>query len=201
MLNYTTKIPAHQSIAEISKMLAKAGAKAVMQEYDDDGTVKSLSFSLIFNGNTIGFRLPVNWQAIQSILQRCAEGLSHSLPHPFLRRQVATMSEPAVSIPGGDGLERLTDRFLQCLARPGPRVPKEGLDLGEGLLNRRKIGRVGWKKQHLASFLLDELADSCPLMDAQIIHHHDLADTQTGNEDLLEGGLKGHCIGCPLDDH
>ena len=68
MLNYTTKIAAHQSIAEISKMLAKAGAKAVMQEYDDDGTIKSLSFSLIFNGNTIGFRLPVNWQAIQSIL-------------------------------------------------------------------------------------------------------------------------------------
>jgi len=31
-------------------------------------TVKSLSFSLFFNGNTIGFRLPVNWQAIQSIL-------------------------------------------------------------------------------------------------------------------------------------
>ena len=68
MLNYTTKIAAHQSIAEISRMLAKAGAKAVMQEYDDDGTVKSLSFSLVFNGNTIGFRLPVIWQAIQSIL-------------------------------------------------------------------------------------------------------------------------------------
>lgn len=68
MLNYTTKVPAHQSIAEISRLLAKAGTKAVMQEYDDDGTVKALSFSLIFNGNTIGFRLPVSWQAIQSIL-------------------------------------------------------------------------------------------------------------------------------------
>ena len=50
MLNYTTKISAQQSIAEISKMLAKAGARAVMQEYDDDGTVRSLSFSLVFNG-------------------------------------------------------------------------------------------------------------------------------------------------------
>src|SRR5260370_2043301 len=39
-----------------------------MQEYDDDGTGKSLSFSLVFNGNTIGFRLPANWQAIQSIM-------------------------------------------------------------------------------------------------------------------------------------
>lgn len=68
MLNYTTKIEAHQSIAEISKMLAKAGAKAVMQEFDDDGTVKSLSFSLIFNGNTIGFRLPINWRAIHIIV-------------------------------------------------------------------------------------------------------------------------------------
>ncbi len=68
MLNYTTKVPAHQSIAKISRMLAKAGAKAVMQEYDDDGTVKSLSFSLIFNGNTIGFRLPINWRAIHTIV-------------------------------------------------------------------------------------------------------------------------------------
>ena len=34
MLNYTTKIPVYQSIAEISKMLAKAGAKAVMREYE-----------------------------------------------------------------------------------------------------------------------------------------------------------------------
>lgn len=49
-------------------MLAKAGARAVMQEYDEDGTVKSLSFSLVFNGNTIGFRLPVNWQAIHTIV-------------------------------------------------------------------------------------------------------------------------------------
>lgn len=68
MLNYTTKIPAHQSIAEISRLLAKAGARAIMQEYDEDGMVKSLSFSLVFNGNTIGFRLPVNWQAIHTIV-------------------------------------------------------------------------------------------------------------------------------------
>ena len=69
MLNYTTKVPAHQSIAEISQILAKAGARAVMHEYDDAGHIKSLSFSMLFNGREIGFRLPANWQGIQPIMQ------------------------------------------------------------------------------------------------------------------------------------
>ena len=68
MLNYTTKVPAHQSIAEISKMLAKSGASAVMHEYDDAGNIKSLSFKMKFDGQDIGFRLPANWQNIQIIL-------------------------------------------------------------------------------------------------------------------------------------
>jgi hypothetical protein len=75
-----------------------------------------------------------------------------------------------VSIMSGDGLERLTDRFHTSPRAPWPRVPKEDLDLGEGLQNPRNIGRVDWKKQHLAPFLLDELADPCPLMGAQVIH-------------------------------
>src|SRR5438067_10561624 len=111
------------------------------------------------------------------------------------------MSEPPLSILGCHSLERLSDRFFQSLARSGPCAPKEGLDLGEGLFNRRKIGRVVWTKQHMASFLLDELADACPLMDAQIIHHHNMAGMQTGDEDMLQVGFKRRRIGCPFDHH
>ncbi len=111
------------------------------------------------------------------------------------------MPKPAVSILRSDGLERLTDGFFQGFARPGPHAPKEGLELGEGLFNRGKIGRVSWKKQHLASFVLDQLADSCPLMDAQIIHHDDVAGVQTGDEDVFQVGFKCRRIGRSLDDH
>jgi len=69
MLNYTTKIPAHQSIAEISRMLARAGAKAIMHEYDDEGYVISLTFSMELEGQRLGFRLPADWRPIQTIME------------------------------------------------------------------------------------------------------------------------------------
>lgn len=69
MLNYTTKIKSDQSIGEISKMLTKGGARAVMQEYDKDGTAVSIAFRLDFNGNMISFRLPANAPAIHKIMQ------------------------------------------------------------------------------------------------------------------------------------
>lgn len=75
ILNYTTAVPAEQSIAEVSKMLAAAGARALMQEFDDEGNVTSLSFKMILapdndpsQARDIGFRLPNNWAAIQRIM-------------------------------------------------------------------------------------------------------------------------------------
>lgn len=68
LLNYTSKTPAHQSIAEISQMLAKAGARQVMHDYDDSGNIIALSFSLELEGQRIGFRLPSDWRPVHEIL-------------------------------------------------------------------------------------------------------------------------------------
>lgn len=45
LLNYTTTIAAHTTVAEIQQMLAKAGANAILSEYDDDGYIVALSFT------------------------------------------------------------------------------------------------------------------------------------------------------------
>lgn len=50
-------------------MLAKAGARAIMQEYDDSGNVRSLGFSMPFNGRDVGFRLPANWEGVQILMR------------------------------------------------------------------------------------------------------------------------------------
>ena len=76
LLNYTSKTPAHQSIAEISQMLAKAGARQVMHDYDDSGNIVALSFSLELEGQRIGFRLPSDWRPVQVLLQN-AQVKSH----------------------------------------------------------------------------------------------------------------------------
>lgn len=68
LLNYTSKTPAHASIAEISRILAKAGARQVMHDYDDTGAIVALSFSLDLEGQRVGFRLPSDWRPVQQIL-------------------------------------------------------------------------------------------------------------------------------------
>ena len=68
LLNYTSKTPAHQSIAEISRILSKAGARQVMHDYDDAGNIVALSFSLELEGQRIAFRLPSDWHPVQALL-------------------------------------------------------------------------------------------------------------------------------------
>ena len=70
LLNYTTKIAAAKTTAEIQTNLAKHGAKAILTEYDDAGNAEALSFKVVSRYGELGFRLPINTEAIQGILIR-----------------------------------------------------------------------------------------------------------------------------------
>lgn len=73
LLNYTTKIDADKTIGQISKMLAKAGATAIMTNYDDAGNITSLSFKLKFERNSdqqLAFTLPTDWKPVQEVLRK-----------------------------------------------------------------------------------------------------------------------------------
>lgn len=78
LLNYTTKIDAFKTISEISQLLAKAGASAVMHDYDDNGAIVALSFKIKLNDNEIAFRLPTDWHPVLQVLER-QNGVSRSL--------------------------------------------------------------------------------------------------------------------------
>ena len=69
LLNYTTKIEAHKTAAEIQEILAKHGAKAILIEYDN-GQVSALSFQAATPHGDIGFRLPINAEATLRVLQK-----------------------------------------------------------------------------------------------------------------------------------
>lgn len=80
LLNYTTQIDAFKTISEISKVLAKVGASAVMHEYDDAGNIVALSFKIKMpnqSANTseapkhvdIAFRLPTDWRPVLQVLE------------------------------------------------------------------------------------------------------------------------------------
>ena len=70
LLNYSTKIPAAQTAGEVQGILGGHGAKAVMIEYGDDGSVEALSFKIKRGDHFLGFRLPIEPESVLRVLQR-----------------------------------------------------------------------------------------------------------------------------------
>ena len=70
LLNYTTTIDAHMTIAEIQQMLAKAGASAILTEFDDTGNVVALSFRMKLGEQEISFRLPTDWRPVLETMKQ-----------------------------------------------------------------------------------------------------------------------------------
>lgn len=69
LLNYTTKISTDKTVGEIQKMLARAGARAILSEYDNDGSISSVSFKMLVNDSEIGFRLPIKPSRVLAVLR------------------------------------------------------------------------------------------------------------------------------------
>lgn len=69
ILNYTTQISVEKTTNEIQKKLAKAGAQAVMTEYDEEQILTSISFRMMCNNIMVSFRLPAQIDRIYMLLQ------------------------------------------------------------------------------------------------------------------------------------
>lgn len=68
LLNYTTDVSAEKSISEIQRMLAMAGASAVLSEYNQLGQIVALSFRMKLGGQDISFRLPTDPRPVLELL-------------------------------------------------------------------------------------------------------------------------------------
>lgn len=63
ILNYTTKISATKTIAEITECLIKHGVTKIVTDYD--GTIpKALTFSISINSTLVFFSLPCNYSGV-----------------------------------------------------------------------------------------------------------------------------------------
>lgn len=71
LFRYTTQIPAAKTAAEISGILAKHGATAVLMEFKE-GVVVAISFKVKTASGELPFRLPVNADAVLGVLKRDA---------------------------------------------------------------------------------------------------------------------------------
>ncbi len=75
------------------------------------------------------------------------------------------MGEPCQGIIGRDRLDRHPHGLREGLVGAGAQLAQDSLDLGECLLDRREVGRVGRKKEQVAVPCFDGLANSGGLVD------------------------------------
>lgn len=69
LFTYTTEIEPSKTIMEIQDDLVKHGAKSVMADYTDHGTVEALSFKIVTpDGKVMGIRLPCDPEPVYKVL-------------------------------------------------------------------------------------------------------------------------------------
>lgn len=90
MLNYTTTIAVDKTVAEVSRLLAKAGAASVSTHYDEKGQAAGLGFSLRTPHGVREFSLPVAISGVHGVLKR-EEALGK---FKATRRAAGTFSSP-----------------------------------------------------------------------------------------------------------
>ena len=73
ILNYTTKVPVSSTMAEIQKILVKAGANAVLSEYGPDGSVSAVSFRIEDKSGPIHYKLPADIDGVERALKKDKE--------------------------------------------------------------------------------------------------------------------------------
>lgn len=70
LLNYTTKVDVYTTLGAIQGQLVKHGARKIMQDYDEQGRITSLSFLIDTPAGPRGIRLPANVDAVHAVLIR-----------------------------------------------------------------------------------------------------------------------------------
>lgn len=70
ILNYTTKIAPHRTVAEIQRTLSMRGAEAVTIEYGEFGRIDAVLFSIRIAGQRVNYRLPCKVDGVLTAMKR-----------------------------------------------------------------------------------------------------------------------------------
>lgn len=106
ILNYTTQISAFKTVAEIQQILVKHGAKRIVQDYDENGTISAVCFLINTPLGEQGVRLPANVDAVDSVMQmqkvkggrEQAERVAWRIVKDWVEAQMAILESQMVTI-------------------------------------------------------------------------------------------------------
>lgn len=85
LANYTTTVPMNRSIQLIQDMLARAGATAILLDYQNTEPV-AISFRIERSGAQIGFRMPADHKRALAVLNRTKEVPARSKTNEHAKR-------------------------------------------------------------------------------------------------------------------
>lgn len=70
ILNYTTRISVNQTAQEIHKILAKAGANAILNEYSPKGEISAITFRVPTKNGDVFYKLPADVNGVSEALKK-----------------------------------------------------------------------------------------------------------------------------------
>lgn len=96
LFTYTTQIEPSKTIAEIQENLVAHGAKSVMANYTDRGTIEALSFMIVTpEGKAMAIRLPCDPKPVLKVLEQQASGrYIHPITHKLIKIPTSFANEP-----------------------------------------------------------------------------------------------------------
>ncbi len=68
--NYTTKVPASQTVGEIQQLLASIGCREIMLYYDQDKHPVKVRFSYPVAKQELFFALSANWEGVLKVMRQ-----------------------------------------------------------------------------------------------------------------------------------
>ena len=92
------------------------------------------------------------------------------------------------------GERRLERRGIASRAQPGGGLAQECLELGEELLDRVEVWRIGRQAEQPGAARLDGRAHACDLVRAEIVQDDDVAGPQRRCEHLLDIGAEPFAV-------
>lgn len=108
--DYSTTVPVHRSIGEITQALVKSGARGVAQGYDEHGHVTGLEFAIPQPTGMTRYVLPVRSSAVAEVLHKQkvsprfqehehVERVSWRIMRDWVLAQLAIIETQMVSLP------------------------------------------------------------------------------------------------------
>lgn len=110
ILNYTTKVPVSRTMTEITEVLVKAKAQAIMSEYED-GVVSHISFRMVTDQGILSYRLDANIDGVYAAIKadksiepryksrEKAERIAWRIVKDWLEAQMAMVEAKLASLP------------------------------------------------------------------------------------------------------